>query len=97
MALSISIFLEYWNIIERQGRQAGVANVLAVCHPERRGIQTTSKGVTSMTATRRDLLLSGLKTVCAVEFMRVCVATKAYAVSVAPVIDAVESHRLYGG
>lgn len=50
-----------------------------------------------MTATRRDLLLSGLKTVCAVEFMRVCVATKAYAVSVAPVIDAVESRRLYGG
>lgn len=40
-----------------------------------------------MNVTRRDLLLDGLKTICAVEFMRVCIATQAYAASVAPNIE----------
>jgi len=40
-----------------------------------------------MALTRRDLLFNGLKTICAVELMRVCIATRAYALSVAPNVD----------
>lgn len=40
-----------------------------------------------MAISRRHVLLDGLKTVCAAELMRVCIATKAYAASVAPHID----------
>jgi hypothetical protein len=40
-----------------------------------------------MTITRRDLLFDGMKTICAVELMRVCIATRAFAASIAPNID----------